>query len=990
MLEIRRNRFAKPYENEFFRIFSKKLSSAFEKLEINGVLLGSPVCTKRNDLQIDALLITETGIVIIDFKNYAGTIQLPENPLDFAKKRWLNITKDGKTVIINKHNKNPFAQTFTQKEKFDEILNNFIVPKLNSNENIETRDTYPVVCFQQEIIIEGEIPGNLQRIFHIASPSTIVSKLTDLLYVSPNEWNNEVKGYKLDQNTFDNLKFLFKTDPYNPFEDLSMFEEFEKIDFSDYVEETLFIEQQFELNKKTINEFFNSDIDILQINCDSTPIKLPFISKIISYYLSLNSNSSQEKSSIFYLAPTNKHVADLTRDGADFQIQSLYSKLYDFENTTVELMDNLINERETFPLLNNEDDEESLYIIFNSHLVYHFENDGDDLVRFGTGSLCRDTFSFINAKTRKNKIILLNDEFFYGHRAQTLSNTTILEENNLSRVIIPLESNPLTANQKTLTSIENSLKIGVFNKLYWDNNPNIQSLKNEEFKELLNNRIINKQFHKTHILTREKNESDATNSWVRNILENSGKINIGDVVWIKNKVMLPEVTDPFSIPKFALSGDMGEVVEIVDRFSFKSDKYKFKPIEISWCKIKLHDYDNLKDIYLYDYSNNSLEKINAAENIKLEIKKHIQVRQRELVEVYLKINNIDVKEILQPKDFEQYSKEYDLIKNKYLFEEKELLEKDINKLIAKWKINKRKETYARIELHKNINSEYFILSQFAFYEFGWSLPVKSSYGYQFEDSFLIEFVLPEQNAKRVHEYLYSGLSCSHNLYLHNLHELSPLIGLGFSNVVIPEETNTTNNNSYIFKCTESHENDFTDSVKELYQLNNKPISLLKFCEYILNIIEANSKIKLIKIDHFNYQERYYFEFETNSIHIDFSYNGRHEFKVKANQKVNSEVLELFSKASDEVMAFHFIDDKSWQSKIFIEIQNKLLEKDAFIFEFNHSDWLFDFKVILDSQITRMQFNYNGDGFITRLNVANTTNKESTQKIIEILKELVDK
>ena len=85
MLEIRRNRFAKPYENEFFRIFSKKLSVAFENLGIHGVLLGSPLCTLRNDLQLDALLITETGIVIIDFKNYAGIIQLPEKEEDLKK-----------------------------------------------------------------------------------------------------------------------------------------------------------------------------------------------------------------------------------------------------------------------------------------------------------------------------------------------------------------------------------------------------------------------------------------------------------------------------------------------------------------------------------------------------------------------------------------------------------------------------------------------------------------------------------------------------------------------------------------------------------------------------------------------------------------------------------------------------------------------------------------------------------------------------------------
>ncbi|MFN8324835.1 MAG: hypothetical protein U0T80_03655 [Flavobacteriaceae bacterium] len=182
--------------------------------------------------------------------------------------------------------------------------------------------------------------------------------------------------------------------------------------------------------------------------------------------------------------------------------------------------------------------------------------------------------------------------------------------------------------------------------------------------------------------------------------------------------MLPEVTDPFSIPKFALSGDMGEVLEVVNRFTFKSSKYNLRPIEISHCKIKLHDYENVKDIYLYDYSNKELDKIETVLNIKLEIKQHIQIRQRELVADYLEKNNIDEKTILNLADYKKYNEEIASIKNQFLIVDEEKLQKEISKLIAKWKINKKKETFAKIELLRDIHSEYFILNQFAFYEFG--------------------------------------------------------------------------------------------------------------------------------------------------------------------------------------------------------------------------------------------------------------------------------
>lgn len=729
--------------------------------------------------------------------------------------------------------------------------------------------------------------------------------------------------------------------------------------------------------------------DILQIDCDSTPIKLPFVSRVVSYYLEQKNDLDKEKGTIFYLAPTNKHVADLTRDGADFYMQSLYSKLYDFENTTIELMDNAINEREIFPLIENNDASESLYVIFNAHLVYHFESNNDDLVMFGSGSLCNDTLAFINTKKKKNKIILLNDKYFYGHRAPSIADKNVLEEKNLSVLTFAMESNPLTANQKTIASIEKNLNLGIYNQLKWDTNPNMKTLKDDEFKSSLKNRIITNNLHKTHILTREKIDSDATNKWVRKIVKNSDRINKGDVVWIKNKVILPEATDPFSVPKFALSGDIGEVIEIVKRYSFKSTQYKYQPIEISLCKIKLHDYSSVKDIYLYDYSNTELQELENKYTSRLGIKKHIQIRMRELVDAYLSTNNINVKDVLLAKDFEQYDKELKELKHKYLFEDKASSEKDRNKLNAKWKINKRKETYARIELHKDISSEYFILNQFAFYEFGWSLPVKNSYGYQFNDTFLAEYISPEQNAERVHQYLYSALSCSQNLYLKNLSEFSPLIGLNTHNIKIPSES-SMKNNTVIFKYNGDLETEFTKQLKEKYQLENCSISLVKFCEFILTKIKSNQQITLQKIDHLRYQERYFFGFDSHSIVIDFSYNNQNEFKIKANQSIPDELNAILKNNPHELVSLNFIDDGTWQSKIFIAFQKTLLEHGAFIFEFEHKKWLFDFKIVFNNQITRLQFDYNKNGYITRLDIVNTTDEESTLKVVEILKIVIEK
>ena len=79
MLEIRRGNAVRSYENIFFREFSRNLAGMFEKHSIDGLLIANSECELKPSLQIDALLITNKTICIIEFKNYEGEIILPSN-----------------------------------------------------------------------------------------------------------------------------------------------------------------------------------------------------------------------------------------------------------------------------------------------------------------------------------------------------------------------------------------------------------------------------------------------------------------------------------------------------------------------------------------------------------------------------------------------------------------------------------------------------------------------------------------------------------------------------------------------------------------------------------------------------------------------------------------------------------------------------------------------------------------------------------------------
>ena len=72
MLEVRKNIYTRNYENIFFREFARHLNKAFADKNRSGLLIGSPFCEEDERLQIDALLITDHVVCIIDFKNFSG------------------------------------------------------------------------------------------------------------------------------------------------------------------------------------------------------------------------------------------------------------------------------------------------------------------------------------------------------------------------------------------------------------------------------------------------------------------------------------------------------------------------------------------------------------------------------------------------------------------------------------------------------------------------------------------------------------------------------------------------------------------------------------------------------------------------------------------------------------------------------------------------------------------------------------------------------
>ena len=164
-----RNQASRSYELKFFRAFASTLSAQFVAEGIDGVLLGHPESKDNPYFKPDALLVTQSRAVIIDFKNFdKARIKLP-NAEDFFTAEWKSISRGSETTVLGGSSRNPFVQLKKQSDALTGILS-----------HIGTRTTVQTcVLFQGDVEIVGEVPGRYQAFFAIANGFDYTSVLQD-------------------------------------------------------------------------------------------------------------------------------------------------------------------------------------------------------------------------------------------------------------------------------------------------------------------------------------------------------------------------------------------------------------------------------------------------------------------------------------------------------------------------------------------------------------------------------------------------------------------------------------------------------------------------------------------------------------------------------------------------------------------------------------------------------------------------------------------
>jgi hypothetical protein len=969
MLEIRKSTYSRSYENTFFREFAKHLHMTFEEKNLSGLLIGSPFCEVEERLQIDALLITEQVVCIIDFKNFGGQINLPgTNNFEFGI--WTN--KDGDQVKGGS-SINPFIQLKNQKRRFSEVYNKYIQKELDSGDLFNPNHTVRIVCFQEEIELNGKIPSNEAINFFILNKLNFIEGILDIIDVNDKE-------VKISPNSFDAFKKVFRADKFKfddkPLEDkLNVFtDKSATLDIK-----KLYPDQHSALIEiKTFLENPEQQVFVLLGTTNSGKSYLiPFIQEL-AYNLGI------QETEIF--ASSSRVAKNLITIGGLERVNSIYSYIYGGqknnkqeeeqtkENENNDEIEETIDSEELYvdeiPLKNCDNAKDALFIVDESQLVSDSFHQSIDLI-FGSGCLLKDFLRFTNSVDTNRKIIFIGDPFQLqlGKTDESPLNPFYLEEAyKLKTNTYQLLDKPdfSVINKEALFCVD-KIRNKYFNSLQFIADQSFCFLEKKEVAKAVSDIIHNKT--DCHILCFSNEESQKVNYWIKqSIIKNGQDIAKNDLVLFNNNISIEDINDPFAEPKKVYNGQFATITGDNNTLIEKTIKTK---------KNQESTVLTFMEISLILNETGQKAKVLSFENYRLNPK--AELSNNEIIAFKILLNSF-IAEYLKLHPFEN-TNEYSEILNseKYLLLETEIQdlkqkleseEKVKTKLDRKIKEQKRlfksasKKHRTNIEsiLRQDPSTDYYKFKNFAFLKFGWAMTVHKSQSYKWQ-----EVIFNVEKAGTTNEnhfrWLYTGISRARKkVSLINYKPISPFDKTEFI------DSNSNSKQLDFFLIAENK-----DVEKSTIELN----------EFILSKI-AFTDIKIDKVESLIWQERYYLIKDKTTSILSFIYNNKGQFRFPT---LIGGDKDLLLKLLDTKSSVDFSLIKEEWRKTQYELLSKVLKQDnVFFSQIIQNKYQDKVKLILNDEELDLLVYYNIDGAFTKI----IANYYSNPSIWEIFKNSIEK
>lgn len=945
MLKIRKNTFARSYENTFFREFARELSKRFEEKGFNGLLLGSPFCEVEERLQIDALLITTHAICIIDFKNYSGNVNLPDQE-NFERGIWSN---DNGNRIKGGSSINPFVQLGIQKSRFEKVVKRVLLQNIHEDDVLNVYHTEKIVCFQNKIEINGEVPAKYTN-FHITDKTHCMETILDVIDIE-----NQTS---LSHKSFEAFNDVFLAAPYEFNETIVKEKPQDYKEISTHFDQSLLHDDQ-KATLTEIHSFLNNSeqqIFVLQGSLNSGK------SYLIPYIQEIAYQTGIQEVEVF--APSARVANNLLSSVNVENINSIYSYIYGgtkqvASSAGVEEIDKNNSETslEIIPLKSCDNSDDTLFIVDEAQLVSDSYYQSFDMM-FGTGHLLQDFLTFAKLKEKNRKIVFIGDPYQLqlGNTNESPMNPKYLEEHyelSVSAIQLLDKENFSRINHEALKCVK-AMRTEQYNLLSFSFNDKFSILEKNESLSAIRS-MINKE-SSGHILTYTNEDANKVNLWIKDKILNTGKeIAPGDLVSFYNNITLAKDNDPFATPKKIYNGEFATVVKM-SAFTTESIIPKGKnPVELKFRAITLR----LK-------TSGEIATVLALENFRLNPKADLSDEELTAYKVLL---NIQKQNEEKKYPFEK-SKEYSdaLRSNDYLELESEIhaLEESLSrgekvkgkldtKESEKRKILRaaKKDYKKRIEikLYADSTSKYFQYKNAAFLRFGWAMTVHRSMTYQF-DHIIFNMNQGEgrgRNNDTFFRWIYTGLGrATEKIQLINYEPISP-----FDKIIFKEDTIGVKPKEALFH-----------SAKE------DQIERLKNFEAFMSNKFQSLHLTIKAIEHFNWQERYIVSGKNGEeLILNVSYDKKGNFKISTVMK--SEPTELGEFVIEQIkqkvplVHFEFIEDY-WRKESYILLA-KYLEKASLPIESvipnNYHDTL---KLYSNEDELELDMWYGDDGMFSKI------------------------
>lgn len=955
MLEIRKGTATKNYENTFFREFADNLKKMFDKYSLDGLLIANSECEAEKRLQIDALLVTEKAVLIIDFKNFGGKINLPKNAkseFDFGK--WTNENgeqiKGGSSI-------NPFIQLKTQKERFIKVVEKRILTKLLQSDSFNAFHTVRAVCFQKPIELIGKIPSNEELNFLIFDKNTYLETIKDIIDITDKE-------VSLSKNSFDLFKEVFRADLFDTSEKYE-----QANDFTSYHTEldfhNLYPDQKYALNE--IENFIKSDeekIFILQGTSLSGKTHLiPFIQEV-----AFNNQVAEVK-----LFASSSRIANNLLKSSNLEFESIYSYIYGGNSTSIK-EDDKENEEENenslnleiVPLLKSDDTEEAIFIVDEAHLISDNYHQSVDL-RFGSGKLLNDFLEFSDLKNTKRKVIFIGDIFqlSLGKKEEASLNPEYLSEEyglkNNAFQLIDKENKSIIVSE-ALKAV-NCIRQQSFNNLAFNFSENIRTLAKEELKDEIENSLNNN----SPILCYSNSDAQKVNYWIKNsILKNGNELTNDDLIIFGNNIRVEDEKDPFAEPKKIYNGQFGTILSVSD--VIKKEVKLLTPLYFRQTKIQLKETNHILSFLSF-------------ENFRLSDKGELS--KEEIISFNILLNQLAEKEISNFKNGKyQADEELKSLLEKYEKDNKDEPEK--RKGITK--LQKALQKHLR-----NVpSSEYYRFKNSAQIRFGWALTVHKSMSYKWNEIYFNVETGGGKTNETYFKWIYTGLiRATQKVSLINYEPINPFFKLTINPSVIKidkgKELFFVADNTADLSTTNK-----TISEKLNFPDTENKSSLLQLFQFVENKIAQNG-LSINLINHPNYQELYEIS-GSSAENATFSvyYNNKGQFKMpnlmKSTPKEFGEELINLLKSENQISDFTFIQS-NWRKSAYGQLNQILKSKEigfSYIIQVPYKDTI---QLNNGKETLVVDLYYDGDGFFTTMIATSCTTIEFWDEIQMIFNQM---